>query len=632
MGTFLPELRPREQGQTSSDSNLAPDIRVAQQWLEAAYEEARYECAQSEDIAQMAKTIDYLMGRQWPKGRSPLKSRPVDNRMWRIFWEQVGLLTDVRPLFEVKALRKDYDDHADIVNKVTRCWWMESDADMELTLMVIYALMGTGYGKLEWNPFQRNREGDFDFLTISPTDCMPLKPTSTDLQSAQLIVHQKPMPLQWFRNKFGKEGWRVQADIRYSKFQTPGEAPTNMTGMMFENLSPQMKRIVGKPGMVRESYYPMALYRAFWAKDYHLNNSNRTIIMGSPGSSWAYEVKPGEMLYPRGRVFEMGGPYLLNDGPSPYLHGKFPFGALRMNMVPWQFGGASEMRPIMPLQDIVNNILAGVIDMVKKAVNPNFIAPKNAFDPAVWNALDWSLPGAKAQYNPGSPHPPQWAPAPQLPAFVLAVLQLAAREMDASSGIAAMAEAVRKNQVPGSDTLESIKQSQQTPIRLKGRNMEVFLRHFGSMTISNVFQFYTAQRRYWMLGPDGLTYEDFDWKPGEMVPAGVRAEDHIRNFQFLIHPGTLLNIAQEKKAQVLMMLRKNRDLDRTTLLEHLDLGVDPDRINKALQQEMAEQADLMSKLQIQTQVRQAMAQMGIQAIPAMAMAAAGGGAPAGGAQ
>ena len=610
-GTFLPDLKPRDQNFSPvGDGSKPPDTIATERWMEAAYEEARYENLQDEEVKLMSKYIDYLVGKQWGGGRPSYKSKPIDNRIWRLFWELVGLLTDVRPLFQIKALRDDYKAHADILNKCTRSWWMESDADLTLAMIVIYGLMSTGFAKYCWDPTLRNGEGDFDFIPISPENCMPLKPSDTRLQSSQLVVYQKPMPLAWFRRKFGKDGWRVKADVRYSRFATPGEAPSHLAGSVFDMLTPQMKRIVGKPESVQDSYYPMALYREFWAKDYQINTSNVTIKMGMADSNWAYEVKPGELLYPRGRLFCMGGPHLMHDGPNPYWHGQFPFGALRLNMVPWKFHGMSEMKPLIDMQDVINNILAGVMDMVKKAVNPNFIAPKNAFSDAAWNAMDWSMPGAKAQYNPGSPHPPSWAPAPQLPAFVLAIMQLAAREMDASSGIASIAEAVRKKQVPSADTLESIKQTQQTPIRLKGRNMEVFLRHLGSMSICNTFQFYSAKRRLFMLGPSGLTFEDFDYDPGNMIPAGMRPEDHIRNFVFLIQPGTLLNVAQDQKAAALMTLRKMGDLDRKTLIDHLDLGIDADKVSESIVKEKIEAFALQMKAQA-------------------AQAAMGGGAPQG---
>lgn len=556
-------------------------------WVNGAYEEAVYENRQDEDVREMAKSIDYLVGKQWPGQRPMYKSRPVNNRLWRLFWELVATLTDVRPLFDIKALRREYDAQADIVNKCTRSWWMDSDADLTLALIVTYALLGTGYGKLEWNPRLRNGEGDFDLLALGPNEVFPLKARNT-LQSAQAIIYAVPQPLQWFRMKFPTRGWKVRPDPQFSRYAIPRQATAGYLGVQFEFLSPAMKRILGASPAIQDSMFPMALYREMWFDDFTYNTSNRPVFMGDPRSNWGYWVKPQSRLYPRGRLICMGGNEIMHDGPNPYWHGQAPFAAMRMNVVPWKFHGLSEMRPLLPLQDIINNILAGVLDMVKKAVNPQFIGPENALSNAAWQALDPGLPGAKVKYSQNATHPPSYAPAPVLPSFVLNVAGLISREMDASSGIATISEAVRKKQVPSADTLEQMKQSQQTPIRLKGRNIEVFLRRMGSMNISNIFQFYTAERRMFMLGKDGLTYEDFDWQPKTMVPAGTRPEDHVRNFVFMIQPGTLLKINQVETSMLVLKLRAMKDIDRENMYKQLDLGIDPDSVQKGLDKENAE--------------------------------------------
>jgi hypothetical protein len=266
--------------------------------------------------------------------------------------------------------------------------------------------------------------------------------------------------------------------------------------------------------------------------------------------------------------------------------------------VPWQFLGVSELRPLVPLQDIINNTLAGVLDMIRKAVNPPFIAPKNAFSDSTMTSLDWSMPGAKATYSQLAQHKPEWMQVPQLPAFVMQVIQMAAREMDQSSGVAAVDEAVRKNQVPGGDTLEQIRETKQTPVRLKGRNIEVFLRTLGQMQVFNVFQFYGIRRRMFMFGNEGTVPEDFDWDPDTMIPAGKDPIEFARNFSFLIQQGSLLNVNRVERATQLQRLRMMKDIDRRSLYAGLDVGVDVDEVEANLKNEQLEQAGIMAQSQM----------------------------------
>lgn len=602
---FFPELMPRyglhpKSGQEywpDRDSGFPEYDKSTRYWLEAAFEEARFEHSQHEEVQNLTKYIDYIGGKQWPKRRPSYRSAPVDNRIWRLVWELVSILTDIRPAAEVKATNKEYDKHAVMLNKATRSWWMSSDADLSLALTIIYAIMTTGYGKLTWNSELRSGQGDFELMPLGPNDVFPLKARHT-LDSAQAVIYKTVMPLGWFKRRYPTRAHLIDPDMRYSRFAPVADKPMDTPAMMFEMLSPAMKRIMRVQPQFSKSAYPMAVYREFWIKDWTLNTSGREVMMGDRGTNWCYKVKPGGPLYPRGRLLVMGGRAILYDGPNPYWHGRFPFADLRMNIVPWQFMGMSELSPLIPLQDIINNILAGVLDMIKKAVNPGFYAPKNAFSDSLWNSLDWSMPGAKAAYSINTPQMPQFAPAPQLPAFVMNALQMVAREMDQSSGIAAVSEAVRKKQVPSGQTLDSIKEAQQTPIRLKGRNIEIYLRNLGEMNIFNIFQFYTLKRRMFMMGSDGVTIEDFDYDPGTCIPDGESPEEHARRFAFVIHPGSLLNVNRVERSIMLMRLRMMRDISRKHLYEGIDIGIDVDEVNEELKRESQDEAATQMMMQM----------------------------------
>jgi len=578
-------------------------------WLSGAYEEAKFDMNQNDDIRRGCQYIEYITGKQWPGARPSYRTSPVNNRIWRLVWELVATLTDIRPVFEIKATNPDYDKHANMINKVTRAWWTESNCESSLAMIILYSILCTGYGKLQWNPELRGGEGDFEILYLGPTEVLPLKPT-TDLQSSQMVILEQAKPLSWFRRKFPLVGSMVKADMDLSRYSLPSQAPGHIPQVLFEVLSPQMQRMVGRPEKSFQTVFPVARYREFWFKDWTVNASNVPVVMGDPTTNWSYIAQPNELLYPRGRVICTGGEknYVVYDGPNPYWHGMYPFEALRLNAVPWQFLGVSELRPLIPLQDIINNTLAGILDMIKKAVNPGFLAPKNAFSDAHLNSIDWSMPGAKGVYSALSPHQPQFVPQPQLPSFVLQVLLMAAREMDQSSGIAAVDEAVRKNQVPSGDTLDQIKDSKQTPLRLKGKNIEGFLRTLGQQTISNVFQFYSMKRRMFMVGKEALTFEDFDWNPGSVIPQGTKPEEFARRFVFLIQSGSLLNINRVERAATLQRLRMMKDIDRRTLIEGLDMGINIPEVEMRLKKEAMDQADTAAKQRTILMAAQAMLQ------------------------
>lgn len=589
---FFPALSPRYgvDPKTGTEDWPAPQSGYDSQvryWLEASFEEAKYEHAQNEEVQKVSKYVDYIIGKQWPAGRPSYKAAPVNNRVWKLLWELVGLLTDIRPTFEVKnKADKIYDAHATVLNNTCRAWWLDTDADMRLAFSIIYAILTTGYAKLQWNEDLQQGDGDLEILPLGPNDVMTLK-AKYHIQDAQAVIYQSVQPLGFFKKKFPRRGHLVEPDPAFSRYSPTPDRPGHLPAMLYDNLSPAMKRLVGNQTKSLNSTYPEALYREFWIQDWSMNESNVAVKMGRQGTNWSYVVKPGERLYPRGRLLCMGGRAVMDDGPNPYWHGKYPFGMLRMNAVPWQILGLSDLNSMVQLQDIINNILAGVIDMIKKATNPGFYAPKNAFTEGQWETLDWSMPGFKAAYSPVAAQKPDFTQAPNLPSYVMQMMMLAAREMDTSSGIAAVNQAAQKKQVPSGESLDRIKEAQLTPIRLKGRNIEVFLRDLGSQQISNIFQFYTTKRRLYMLGQKGLTFEDFDWDPGTMIPDGVNAEDHARRFKFMIEPDSLLNARRVEKAMVMLRLRLMGDMDRKHLYEILDLGYDVEDVEKELKREAA---------------------------------------------
>lgn len=584
MSDLMPWFSYDADGTTTAYSMSEHDREVAR-WCEAAYDEADTELEKYEEIQQLDRNINYLMGRQWSDRRPTYKASPVSNRMWINLVQLVSFLTDIRQSFEIKATNRIFDKHADILNKIIRAWFFSEDIDMVLSTIIIYSALTVGYGRLIWNPEAKSGEGELELIPCGPTDVLPIKP-GFNLQKSLGVIYRVAKPLSWFREKYPLKGFAVPMDMELSQYiaKTPGTH--GHSGRMTQFLSPQIRRLFGQGSIARkESSIPMAMYREFWIKDNQRNTSGSTVYVGNPSLEYGYKVEPGQRLYPRGRLICMGGPIVLYDGPNPFWHGLYPFATLKLNDVPWQWPGVSEFRNQIPLQDIMNNILAGILDTVKRATNPPLLSPSNAFGEAVKRSIDPNMPGAKLFYSPASINPPRYAEPAQLPSFVYQTMIYAQQELDAQSGFIDMSSVSRKSIIPAADTLEQMKESQQTLVRLKVRRIESFFKELGVQFIPNIFQFYTVKRRVQMLGDDGLTFEDFDYDPGTMVPSGVSPEEHWRKFQFMIQPGSLLKTSRIPMQQLMLSLRRSGDMDRDNLLESLDLGGMKDKVRENLQKE-----------------------------------------------
>lgn len=588
---FFPPLMPTEGDDPSRAASAGHNYQQAiRYWCDSAFEEAKKAAGDTREIQDIENTMDYLAGNQW-KGQQPsYKAKPVTNRMLRLFWETVGLLTDIRPIFEVHAMSKEdsYSKTQDILNKLVKAWALETNFDLQMAFVIMYGMITTGYVKLEWDSKAAQGMGDIVMVPIASSNVYELGSTGDEMDDNECVIWHKIVTLDWLRRRFPITGNQVQADITYSKYDMSGSTPSHVSPQLFMSLSPGMKRKLGGDPQIAHSVYPKAEYREFWLKDDSINTTSKEVLMGQKDTNWCYTVKPGNPLYPRGRVICMANRVILADQPNPYWHGKFPFAKLRLNAVPWQQYGMNIMKPWMNMQDILNQVQAGVLNMIKLAVSPPLMAPKNAFGAEAWKSLDMARPNEKAMYNPITANKPEFRPAPQLPAYVLQFNSIVSQEMDMSSGAAAVADAARRKQVPSGDSLDQIQQARNTPIRLMGRNIEGFIGDLGMLFIPNMLQFYTAERRVDLLGAYGLTPADYDAAPGTLVPAGMEPESYARKFKFRIERGSLLSTQHTEKVQYAIKLFAMRGMSLRQLYRILDINVDFDR----MLQEMIEEAKI----------------------------------------
>ena len=140
---------------------------------------------------------------------------------------------------------------------------------------------------------------------------------------------------------------------------------------------------------------------------------------------------------------------------------------------------------------------------------------------------------------------------------------------------------------------------------------------FAMMTGSNIMQFYTLPQRLAVLGKDGLTFEDFDYDPGTMVPDFIhgddynqlgdvtpeallrgprprydRAKEFLRQFTFHIAPGSLLASSEITRKLLYLQLARAGMMDIFTLLETLgvpNVGDPPAGANTIMQRLIAQQ-------------------------------------------
>ena len=565
------------------------------EWANAVYDEWERDLSDSREIRLTSKLIDYISGQQWNAKSRYGRSRPTVNRIFRQFVEMASLLTDIEPDFKVHFFDQDdtYDQLEKLLNEMVPMWATMTDFEANLTESVMWALINTGYSKQQWNPAMNGGMGDVQFMPLGPLQCGTIG-TGGNLQDAECVIARWPVTLEALFRSYGDLARGVRADLESGEARGDAMRPGKIAQSSWVRLNPQLKKMLGKPmPQQQRSRYPKAMLKQFWFKDSSINESSKSIPVGREGANWAYMVEPGCALYPRGRMIVCAGDKILQDQPNPYWHAQFPFAKLRLIRVPWSASGVSPLDPIAMMSDIVNRINGGIMDMIRAAIEPKLVAPKAAFAQSVWDSMDPGAPGAKVMYNNNSPSKPEYPKPPELPAYVLTMKQDVEKEQDASSGAAAIGQAMSKKQVPGGDSLDMILNSRSIPIRFMGRGLNSFLVDVGTQVVAIKMQFENAKNRVKKFGVKGLTDADFEPYYGSLLNKGMQPEEFVRQIISEIRKGSLLAIEKQDEVQVAFVLRKMGDLSRKGLYRKLGLSqADQDRIEAELAVEMAQKVQL----------------------------------------
>jgi hypothetical protein len=600
----LPELI--TSGRESGDpkvSRLKEYYERMGSWCDNAHEEAIASLNDVPELNEMATAIDYLGGLQWKETMPSYRAKPVSNEMLAMFWESIGLLTDIKPMFHVKHIASDDGEFSKvqkILNTLAKGWAQSSNFEQTMAFCTMFGMFTSAPAKLYWNPFARGTSGDPSDGDIS-MEYLPIKSLlrlgiddNSDLQRDECVIYCRVRTLDWIKRAYPRMGLLVEAEEAQSKYTVNMKAPPTVMPELFARLGAPAQRLMG--GNNRrdiQSVYPRAEVREFWKNDDDTNLTDRKIWMGPKEAAWGYWVMPGQKLYPRGRLIIRANGVTLYDEPNPYFHRKKPFALLGLYGVPWQQYAMSVLSPWMKQQDVLNQILAGVIQVVKKAINPALMASKTSIHPEAMRAIDSSKPNLKVTYS-AMGQPPVWQQPPNLPGYVLQTYGTVLTSMKQSSGAQAVGDAAGKKQVPGGDTLDKITFAKNTPIRFMGRNIETFADEIGTMWVGDAIQFYTAERRAELLGGKGLTKEDIEGVPGSMVPEGIQSEAYVQRWSMNCDKGTLLNVQRQDKIQVSFALRKNHDLSRKKLFEQLDWNINQQENDEELAKEAEMQAKAMA--------------------------------------
>ena len=158
----LPELRPRPEESDKTLTGLQNYYKQLNYWCDSAEEEGKSLQQDVPELREIENALDYLVGLQWKEAMPSYRAKPVSNEFLTMFWEAVGLLTDIRPIFHVVDLSSGgkYSAHQKVLNGLAKGWSRTTRFERTFAFCVMFGMLTSAPCKIYWDPFARGTSGD----------------------------------------------------------------------------------------------------------------------------------------------------------------------------------------------------------------------------------------------------------------------------------------------------------------------------------------------------------------------------------------------------------------------------------------------------------------------------------------
>jgi len=589
------------------------DFKAFKNWAELAIEEADAFLKASPGFDQFEPAIDAINGEMPADLAQGVFGGVTYNHFGKVALDMVAAQCDIKPFWDYRTFNPKFQAQAQLANKLAQAWWMGRHVTMRFADVIKFALpMGSGYAHQTYDAYNNGfgggyQGGDMELLPEDPRDVLPIRPGSfLSIQEAAGVIVRRERSVNWIRSKYGEAADGVKADREGSVAQlnknTRFGRLMSQIGLQSGFMENVLSSIAGRT-QARPMKIPSADLFTLYINDPSINTQRTGTWMGlheGKMTNWSYYVPSiGELiprtgkaakdedckLYPRKRCVIFTRSARIYDDTSIYWHGMFPLAKLTLDPWPWLWLGKAPLKDLLPLHKEMQKVMRVMSRHLDRIKRPGMAADKNAIGEKAFGKMDPEMPGLKLRTNPVNGKPVEMLYEPALDPWVqwyLGALKDAQKELAGSSNAA---DIMQLNQLPQLDTLEAIIAAEGAVNRLRSLVIEAFMSEFAMMLLMNFMQFYTRAQRVAILGPQGQTFEDFDYDPGNLIPHDVlppmpdgspapraeRAREFFRYFSYQIAPGSLLNSAGQQEKMMYMALARAGVIDVATLLEKLNV-------------------------------------------------------------
>lgn len=458
--------------------------------------------------------------------------------------ELIAAQTNIRIVPSFKTEIGDFTHQKTVLNKSYMAWQSMTFADRKLRRVWQYATgAGTGYAGLRWDrDYWRLGRGDIVIDAHGPLDVMPIGiPHSHELKKSYAVVLRVRTPYHEV----------IRAHPLYADKISP-TGDDKRGGVISEavKLASAVLRRFGPGASREEEPAPWGTVDVYYIyiNDVSINETGKPMLMGKPGTSWEYtvpsigdpipigkdnvgrttyrEAEPDDCrLYPTWRLLKCASDHCLNPDPSdqvnPYWSG-LPLVQFRADDWPWTYLGFPVTRAGYGIEKPNIGLMRGIFDAMNARLSPSRVFDRNTMSEALASATDPRVPnqvlGLDLTYGPEQLKPMLPAEYYNVAPVIVEFLKQNEDRIKFQMGVADATALARARQLPSSDSTEKLLEAMGPLIKDQSRSMEAGIRDLGTIWKDMFFQFYSASRRMQILGESGTVKEDFEFKPGDLIP------------------------------------------------------------------------------------------------------------------
>ena len=557
-------------------------------WANEACEEGLAWLKSQRGYSDFRRSLDIFAGKDTNRTAASYRSSLNTNRLKSNARAVVGVLAKLKPMWGYHSDNQTYKDRAEMMNKVTRAWYLESMADRRIREALQYAAATcSGWAHpIYKRAMYGTGPGDLIIETYGAPSVLPNQlPSNGNWQEAYVCTILKEVPVAMAHGMFPRYQDRLRPSSARYWYANDGVRKASQGNLL--------QRMFGKTtrnnaaDALTDLLVPL---RYMWIIDLSINTTSAPIIMGDLGSSWSYTVpyygqklsgdrianETDARLYPYRRLIIASDNCVPYDGPAFDWHRMFPGVRFCTDDYPWEPLGFSLMHDGFQLNDSITEIKRGNMDKIRAQLRPSFAYDMNAVASREAKSFDPFQPDGRMGFDGSNSEQPPFHQAMDAESLKvqpesMAMIEMLNKDMDTQLGVREAYALAQIRTVGSMDELEKLLESNGPIIEDISRTMESPLRELGNMVKYDICQYFTSARVMQYVGADGMTKETFDYNPDSLIPSHLPGEDtsseskfspasrarvFADNLRFLIMPGTLHEMTQMVMKLGLIQLKK----------------------------------------------------------------------------